>query len=145
MDYLQMTSPCGLSCFNCHFYLAHENDDSMQVLEMYSRLMDIPTKVMLCKGCRNHKGILESHKILFNRSEPCHAYKCTREKNIDFCHECADFPCDHLHPYADRADKVPHNTKVFNLCLIKKMGLEAWAKEKAADVKETYFHKWWSL
>jgi len=34
---------------------------------------------------------------------------------------------------------VPHNTKVFNLCLIKKMGLEAWAETKAKNVKHTYF------
>jgi len=37
------------------------------------------------------------------------------------------------------ASKVPHNTKVFNLCLIKKMGLEKWATEKAKSVKDTYF------
>jgi len=40
-------------------------------------------------------------------------------------------PCDHLHPYADMGTTKPHDLKVFNLCLIKKMGLESWAKEKA--------------
>jgi len=34
---------------------------------------------------------------------------------------------------------VPHNTKVFNLALIRKMGLEKWAQEKARSVKRTYF------
>jgi hypothetical protein len=29
--------------------------------------------------------------------------------------------------------------KVFNLCLIKKMGLEKWASEKAKSVRETYY------
>ena len=61
------------------------------------------------------------------------------KKGYDFCCECDDFPCDHLHPYSDRANEVPHNTKVFNLCLIKKMGLEKWAEEKAGEVKSTYF------
>jgi hypothetical protein len=37
------------------------------------------------------------------------------------------------------ASQVPHNTKVFNLCLIKKMGLESWAETKAKNVKSTYF------
>jgi hypothetical protein len=45
-----------------------------------------------------------------------------------------------LHPYADRAVEVAHNTKIFNLCLIRKMGLESWAKTKSKSVGETYFN-----
>jgi hypothetical protein len=37
------------------------------------------------------------------------------------------------------AAQRPHNTKVFNLCLIKRMGLERWAEAKAKSVKDTYF------
>jgi len=145
MDYLQMTAPCGLACFNCHSYMANEQESERGKLNRDLRLTGIPVEVWLCKGCRNQQGILDSHKLFFNRTEPCYVYKCTREKNINFCYECSDFPCDHLHPHADRAATVPHNTKVFNLCLIKKMGLESWAKNKAAAVHETYFHKWFSL
>lgn len=47
--------------------------------------------------------------------------------------------------YADKAAEVPHNTKVFNLCLIKKMGFGTWAKEKAGKVKRTYFKEKWKL
>lgn len=47
--------------------------------------------------------------------------------------------CDHLHPYADLAAQRPHNTKVFNLWLIEKMGLESWAKDKAQSVRDSYF------
>jgi hypothetical protein len=36
-------------------------------------------------------------------------------------------------------------TKLFNLCLIKKLGLETWAEEKAKDIKETYFNGIWKL
>ena len=72
-------------------------------------------------------------------TEPCNVFRCTRDKGLRFCYECADFPCDYLHPYADMALQRPHNTKVFNLCLIKKMGLESWAQTKAKRVKDTYF------
>jgi hypothetical protein len=145
MDYLQMTAPCGLACFNCRFHLAVEDEETRKTLSRDFRLNGVPPDVWLCKGCRNQKGILKSHELFFNRTGPCSVYKCTSEKNIDFCYECSDFPCNHLHPYADRATQVPHNTKVFNLCLIKKMGLEAWAENMAASVSETYFHKWFSL
>ena len=147
MDYLQMTAPCGLDCFNCVFFLANENEEAMAELIKINRLMDIPVEMMLCQGCRNQKGLIKLHANISTRSEdqPCPAYGCSGERGFDFCYECGDFPCDHLHPYSDRADKVPHNTKVFNLCLIKKMGLEKWAQHKAAKVRETYFGKWWSL
>ena len=56
-----------------------------------------------------------------------------------------EFPCDNLHPYADKATDLPHNIKVFNLCLIKKMGLEQWAKTKASEVRKIYFTKPWTL
>ena len=75
----------------------------------------------------------------------CEVYLCAEEKGVNLCCECSDFPCDQLHPYADKADSIPHNTKVFNLCLIKKTGLEEWAKEKAKQVTEKYFHDKWKM
>ncbi|MDD5712663.1 MAG: DUF3795 domain-containing protein, partial [Smithellaceae bacterium] len=65
--------------------------------------------------------------------------RCITAKGLDFCCECQDFPCDNIHPMADLAAQRPHNTKDFNLCLIKKMGLDAWAKEKAKAVRDTYY------
>lgn len=136
MDYFQMTSPCGLDCFNCPMYRAKENQDMRAAI---SKSLNLPLEKSFCEGCRNEKGTISN----FGMTEPCNVYKCIRQKNIDFCCDCSDFPCDHLHPYADRAGEVPHNTKVFNLCLIRKMGLQAWAQNKAKSVKSTYFkHKW---
>ncbi len=41
---------------------------------------------------------------------------------------CENVTCDHLHPHADKADTLRDNTKVFNMCLINKMGLEQWSR-----------------
>jgi len=54
----------------------------------------------------------------------------------DVCFECGDFPCDYLHPYADMAQIKPHNLKVFNLCLIKRMGLEKWDHFQALETED---------
>lgn len=132
MDYLQMTAPCGLDCFNCPMYMANENDSLRTKI---SEKQNIPFEKAVCKGCRGEDGTIE----FLGMTEPCNVYKCIQHKGIQFCSDCGDFPCDHLHPYADKASQVPHNTKVFNLCLIKKMGLESWAKDKAKGVKDTYF------
>jgi hypothetical protein len=135
MDYQQMTSPCGLGCFNCPVYLANEDEKLRAVI---AERFGIREQEAVCQGCRN-----EGDKIAFlGMTEPCNVYRCIGKKGLQFCCDCSDFPCDHLHPYADQASQKPHNTKVFNLCLIKKMGLDAWAKDKAKGVRDTYFkHK----
>ncbi|HMK66752.1 MAG TPA: DUF3795 domain-containing protein [Thermodesulfobacteriota bacterium] len=132
MDFLQLTAPCGLDCFNCPMYLAQDNPGLRRKI---AQNMGLPEEKASCRGCRSHNGTIP----FLGMTVPCQVYQCISRKKIDLCSECSDFPCDHLHPYADRATQVPHNTKVFNLCLIKKMGLEAWGKEKAKAVKDTYF------
>ena len=109
--------------------------------EKIAAKIGLPPEKAICEGCRPQGGAI----ACLGRTEPCNAYRCAEEKGVDFCCDCDDFPCDHLHPYADKAAQVPHNTKVFNLCLIKKMGLEKWAAEKAAEVKATYFKGKWKI
>ena len=45
MDYFQMTAPCGLDCFNCHFFLAHEDQEAMNTVEKLSEEYDIPVEI----------------------------------------------------------------------------------------------------
>lgn len=66
--------------------------------------------------------------------------KCISSKDIESCADCSDFPCDNLHPWAACASVAPHNIKVYNLALIRKMGLEKWAQEKAKSVRDAYFN-----
>lgn len=145
MDYFQMTAPCGLDCFNCTLFLAHEDPEAMNQAEQWSEEFNIPLEIMLCRGCRNHDGQIPVHKHLFGEAHRCAAYECSQDKGVKFCGDCDQFPCDNLHPYADRAGELPHNIKVFNLCLINKMGLEKWAESKASEVREIYFNKPWTL
>jgi hypothetical protein len=133
VNYQQMTSPCGLDCFNCPAFLANED---MNVRKIISEKLHLPIEKAQCEGCRNAKGTIS----FLGDSEPCDVFGCTSKKGVAFCYECTDFPCDHLHPYADQASTRPHNTKLFNLCLIKKMGLDQWGKGKALNVKNTNFN-----
>jgi hypothetical protein len=132
MDYKQMTAPCGLDCFNCAVYFAGTNDDIRKVV---AEKLGIPMEIASCKGCRNENGTIRA----IGKNEPCKVYKCITAKKVDFCFECSDFPCSNLQPFADQASARPHNIKVFNCCLIKKMGLEKWAKESSKPVRDTYF------
>ena len=47
MDYLKLTAPCGLDCFNCHFFLAHEDQKAMSKVEKLSAEYNVPVEVML--------------------------------------------------------------------------------------------------
>ena len=145
MDYYQMTAPCGLDCFNCHFYLARKDKEAMNTVKKLSEEFNIPFEIMLCNGCRSCNGKIPLQKHIFGDTHRCAAYECSQGKGLRYCGDCDEFPCDNLHPYADKASDLPHNIKVFNLCLINKMGLEEWARTKASEVRKIYFTKPWTL
>ncbi|HKI49328.1 MAG TPA: DUF3795 domain-containing protein, partial [Desulfobacteria bacterium] len=112
-----MTAPCGLDCFNCTFFLAPENSEAMAQIEQWSKEYNIPMEFMECRGCRPQNGKIPTQMYLNGESHRCAAYECAKSKGHHLCGDCEDFPCDNLHPYADKADTLPHNIKVFNLCL----------------------------
>ena len=136
MDVRELTAPCGLDCFNCLCYLANDNEE---IRNQVMSAAQVSRENAACKGCRGENGVIPI-RCAFGHNEPCKAFKCVSSKDIEGCWECTDFPCDNLHPFADRASMLPHNVKVYNLALIRKMGLEKWAKEKAKGVRETYFN-----
>ncbi len=109
MNYEQMTAPCGLACFNCVVYLANENQEMRNLV---SKEFGIPLEAVGCKGCREVNGKCPVVPM------ECTVYRCAEKKGVEFCFDCSDFPCDFLHPYADQAHRLPHNTKVFNLSVL---------------------------
>ena len=136
IDYRNMTAPCGLDCFNCERYLANEEEQVRKYLETVLKARGLPTDHITCKGCRNEKGAC----LGFGPQRvPCRAYRCVMAKGLESCADCHDFPCDHLGPLAEHSQSLPHNIKVYNLALIRKMGVEKWAAEKSKQVRDTYF------
>ena len=145
MDHLLMTAPCGLDCFNCPFYLAAADSDALQYVRAVSELVGVPVEKLTCKGCRAHDGRVPAHVSLFGEDHRCGAYECSKQRGVLLCGHCDDFPCENLQPCADRADVLPHNTKVYNLGLINRLGLERWAEGRAATIRSEYFQRPWSL
>jgi hypothetical protein len=90
-----------------------------------------------CKGCRAEDGQWG------HRARECQVYKCIEKTDMKTCAECTEFPCEYLHPYSDQAMK-PHNTKLFNLCRIKNVGIEKWAKNEAGGILDKYFYGTWT-
>lgn len=135
IDYNYMTAPCGLPCFECYFYLSQFDQ---RMAKTIAGAFNVTPNEIQCKGCRAEDGKCVHHSM------ECRVYKCIEGTDMTTCAECKKFPCEYLHPYSDQAMK-PHNTKVYNLCRIKNIGLEKWAKEEAGSILDKYFYGTWTL
>jgi len=80
-------------------------------------------EVYLCLGCRPAQGRIPG----VGEGPVCDTYACAvDDKKVEFCYECDGFPCLKLAPCADRAQEIPHNTKVYQLVLLQKEGIDTW-------------------
>ncbi|MFW9827064.1 MAG: DUF3795 domain-containing protein [Candidatus Thorarchaeota archaeon] len=102
-------APCGIYCKRC------------PGVEVYG-----------CIGCRKLKGLILKFPI-------CKTYECVTDRGYEFCYECEDFPCERLLPIVTFEIFKPHNSKIYNLLMIKKLGLEEW--NKICDEKTTLYYK----
>jgi hypothetical protein len=122
-----LIAPCGIDCVNCEVYI--ENGRT-EIWERFAAALKTTPDKIACPGCRKNNGC--------SVHQNCETLACVKEKGVGYCFECDMFPCDRLLPLAERADKVPHNLKVFNLCRIKLVGEKAFLDECALRRKK-YF------
>ncbi len=127
-DRLKLVAPCGIDCGICELHICKDNPQLFD----YLLANGIPEEKIPCKGCREIEGDCPA------LVKKCPTYKCISEKRISFCFECDEFPCTKLQPTADRAETLPHNMKVYNLCSIERDGLDVFV-ENSNDIKQRYF------
>ncbi len=127
MDYKNLTAPCGIDCFNCEIYKDNITDELRNRIAPYMKKSPVGFQ---CEGCRVSGCLMIP--------DECETKKCVEAKSIDFCCDCESFPCNNLHPCSDGADKLPQNYKLYNLCKIKAIGVDEWAKE-AHTTRQKYF------
>ena len=126
----ELTAVCGLDCFNCPLFETMITEETRQ---HFAKLLNRTPEETSCKGCRAQKGCLL-------HMNDCATYHCATAKGVDFCFECADFPCQYLQPAKEGADRFPHNYKLYNLCRIQKVGVERWADEEATNIRNAYYN-----
>ena len=74
-----------------------------------------------CDGCR---GPLDLHW-----SPDCRMMLCAKEKGLQYCFQCQDFPCTSVNEF--RSDGIPHHERtIANSERMKEIGLEAWIAEQ---------------
>jgi len=125
---ITLVAPCGINCSDCGAHLVKDNPVLIErLLASGARKESLP-----CAGCREVKG---NCPVI---GSTCETYICIEKRGFDFCYECPEFPCAKLNPAVDRANTLPHNTKVFNLCFIQRHGLAKFL-EKAPEIKQRYY------
>ena len=127
-----LITPCGLYCGQCPLYRARTDETLRQRI---AEGQGIPVEeVLVCDGCRPLQGLVP----VLGLEAVCETYTCAvNDKKVEFCYQCADFPCLKLAPCADRAEEIPHNAKIYNLLCLQKSGIETWL-ERYADLMRQY-------
>ncbi len=125
-------SPCGLYCGVCAIYIAHR-DDNQKFKERLASLYKggVPGKGTLpnsdnlspadirCRGCLSDD--------LFMHCKQCEIRDCTKAKGYSGCHQCDDFPCQHIENFSMTVGKkvilraIPYWQKV---------GTEKWVQDE---------------
>jgi len=89
---------CGLYCGVCGiFFATRDNNEKFleRLLSMYQEkipgLDGISIEDLKCEGCQSDRV------SLFCRT--CSIKACNQEKGYSGCHECNDFPCDHIESF----------------------------------------------
>lgn len=115
-DMLKLTAPCGLYYGGCSLYRARSDK------ALAERMGVSADMVPICLGCRAQEG-----RIAVVAEPVCSTYNCAvSEKGLEFCYQCDEFPCLKLAPCVDRAQEIPHSSKVYNLLLLQKLGTKKW-------------------
>jgi len=99
----EMISFCGLTCHKCPIYLATREQDqnkklqmrieiARQINDLYKEKMQAED-VTDCDGCKTEKG------RLFSGCKKCEIRKCARDKAIENCAYCSEYPCEKLEKF----------------------------------------------
>jgi len=113
-------APCGLYCGVCAIMIAHR-DDNQKFKEKLTGVYGVTADEIRCDGC------LSDDPFKFCRM--CHIKTCTSEKGYEGCHQCDEFPCEHIENFP-----VPVGKKVILRAIPqwREMGTEAWVEAEHA-------------
>ena len=113
-----LAAVCGLFCRSCGIYLATKEDPERltHLAEQFGR----PVEDIICHGCR-------ADTRFFHCEENCSFVACAAEKGVDFCGECAEYPCKQLRVFQG---EMPHRIELWKSQeRIREAGYQTWYQE----------------
>lgn len=114
----RLAGVCGLFCPACHVFIGTKEDQKR--LDVMAKRVQRTVEELRCNGCR-------SHQRCYYCESSCKMTKCAAEKRIDFCCECAEYPCEELKAFQA---EMPHRIELWeSQKRIRGAGYEQWYKE----------------
>ena len=113
-----LVSFCGLFCKACGVYIATQENDHTK-LESIAKMLGQTVDDTRCDGCRTDRRS--------GHCKSCSFIRCAKDRTIDFCGQCNDYPCEELKRFQSMA---PHRNELWqSLERINHVGWEKWFVE----------------
>lgn len=106
---------CGLYCGAC--FVMRVNQEGR--IDEQAKEWDRTPEEITCRGCKS--GVVSGY------CKTCEIKVCAIDRGLEFCADCADYPCDRLRTFRD--DEWPHHSIVTcNSDELQRVGVEEWLK-----------------
>ncbi len=114
----KLAAVCGLFCPACGIFIGTKEDPAR--LNVIAQRVQQPIEKLRCNGCR-------SDQRCFYCESNCKMAKCATARGVDFCGECAEYPCKDLKAFQA---EMPHRIELWeSQSRIKEVGYERWYAE----------------
>jgi hypothetical protein len=114
----RLAAVCGLFCPACHVFIGTKEDPER--INVMAKRIHCTVEELQCHGCR-------SAKRCYYCETKCTMAKCAAAKGVEFCGECAEYPCKDLKAFQA---EMPHRIELWKSQeRIKEVGYERWYAE----------------
>jgi len=113
-------APCGLYCGVCAIMMAHR-DNNQKLKESLAPFFGVSPEDICCEGCLSGQ--------VFAYCTTCAIKSCNSQKGYEGCHQCDEFPCQHIEDFPMAIGKkvilraIPYR---------KEAGTEKWVQDEEA-------------
>jgi len=117
-----LLAPCGLYCGVCAIFIAHRDNNLKfkdRLVNVYKPLTESIDDIQ-CTGCL-------SNGIIFGYCQSCPIKSCVKEKDLEGCYQCNDWPCKLINRFP-----IPVGKKVIMRVIPqwRELGTEKWIKKE---------------
>jgi hypothetical protein len=113
--------PCGLYCGACGVYIATQENDE-KIKEEFSRAYGVSVSEVRCRGCMS-----DNPDDIFIYDRICPIKTCVKDRKIEGCFQCADFPCSFVDNFPVEEGK---RIILRSIPMWKKLGTEKWVEQE---------------
>ena len=116
----QLLAPCGLYCGVCSIMIAHR-DRNEKFKQVLADLYGLKPEQIHCEGCLSD-DVCEFCQV-------CKIKACAAQREIEGCHQCDEFPCEHIENFP-----IEEGRKVMlrSVPQRRELGTEAWVAAEIA-------------